>query len=98
MVDYTKSIKGQRGFSKMYQILGDCKTMRVPLTVYDKIKCILSLFEEIQDLDKVHTILDKNIIGLENLVKNRIESEEDECDSLTTGTDRHLGDPRVPLY
>ena len=43
-------------------------------------------WSEIQDLDRVHTILDKNIIGLENLVKKRIESEEDECDSLISGT------------
>jgi hypothetical protein len=70
MVEYTKSVKGQRGFSKMYQVLGDCKPMRVPLTVYDKIKQILSLFEKVQDLDKVHKILDHTIIGLEKIVKN----------------------------
>jgi hypothetical protein len=70
MVEYTKSVKGQRGFSKMYQILGDCKPMRVPLTVYDKIKHILSLFEKVQDLDKVHKILDHTILGLEKIVKN----------------------------
>jgi hypothetical protein len=54
----------------MYQVLGDCKPMRVPLTVYDKIKQILSLFEKVQDLDKVHKILDHTIIGLEKIVKN----------------------------
>jgi hypothetical protein len=70
MVEYTKSVKGQRGFSRMYQVLGDCKPMRVPLTVYDKIKQILSLFEKVQDLDKVHKILDHTIIGLEKIVKN----------------------------
>jgi hypothetical protein len=70
MVDYNKSIKGQRGFSKMYQVLGDCKSMKVPLTVYDKIKHILSLFEKVQDLGKIHKILDHTIIGLEKIVKN----------------------------
>ena len=70
MVEYTKSVKGQRGFSKMYQILGDCKPMRVPLTVYDKIKHILSLLEKVQDLDKIHKILDHTILGLEEIVKN----------------------------
>lgn len=54
----------------MYQVLGDCKPMRVPLTVYDKIKHILSLFEKIQDLDRVHQILDYTIVGLEKIVKN----------------------------
>lgn len=70
MEEYVKYVKGQRGVSKKYKILGDTKSMKVPLTVYDKIKHILSLLEEIQDLDKVHKILDNTIIGLEKIIKN----------------------------
>jgi hypothetical protein len=73
MEKYTKSIKGQRGFSKMYQVLGECKPMRVPLSIYDKIKCIINLLEKVgrsEDLDKIHKILDHTIIGLEKIVKN----------------------------
>lgn len=44
--------------------------MKVPLSVYDKIKHILSLLEEIQDLDKVDKILDNTIIGLKKVLKN----------------------------
>jgi hypothetical protein len=70
MEEYVRYVKGQRGVSKKYKILGETKTMKVPLTVYDKIKYILSLFEKVQDLDKVHKILDHTIIGLEKIIKN----------------------------
>jgi hypothetical protein len=70
MKDYIKHVKGQRGISKKYNILGETKSMKVPLSVYDKIKHILSLLEEIQDLDKVDKILDNTIIGLKKVLKN----------------------------
>jgi len=70
MEEYTKYIKGQKGVSKKYKILGETKSMKVPSSVYDKIKHVLSLLEKVQDLDKVHKILDHTIIGLEKIVNN----------------------------
>jgi hypothetical protein len=70
MEEYIKYIKGQKGVSKKYKLLGETKSMKVPLSVYDKIKHILSLLEEIQNLDKVHKILDNAIIGLEKNLNN----------------------------
>ena len=45
--------------------------MRVPLTVYDKIKVLLDLFEKVgkkKGLDTVHKILDKIIDGLDDMM------------------------------
>jgi hypothetical protein len=45
--------------------------MRVPLSVYDKIKLLLNLFENVgrkKGLDTVHKILDKIIDGLEDVM------------------------------
>jgi hypothetical protein len=66
-----ESIKGHQGFIKKYQILGESKQMRVPLSVYDKIKILLNLFETVgrkKGLDTVHKILDKIIDGLEDMM------------------------------
>ena len=66
-----ESIKGHQGFVKKYQILGESKQMRVPLSVYDKIKILLNLFETVgrkKGLDIVHKILDKIIDGLEDMM------------------------------
>jgi hypothetical protein len=66
-----ESIKGHQGFVKKYQILGESKQMRVPLSVYDKIKILLNLFETVgrkKGLDTVHKILDKIIDGLEDMM------------------------------
>ena len=62
-----ESLKGHQGFVKKYQVLGESKQMRVPLSVYDKIKLLLNLFENVgrkKGLDTVHKILDKIIDGL----------------------------------
>ncbi len=65
-----ESLKGHQGFVKKYQVLGESKQMRVPLSVYDKIKLLLNLFENVgrkKGLDTVHKILDKIIDGLEDI-------------------------------
>lgn len=65
-----QSIKGQRGFVKKYQVLGESKLMRVPISVYDKIKFFINLLENVgrqKGLDTVHKILDKVIAGLEEM-------------------------------
>ncbi len=65
------SIKGHQGFIKKYDILGESRQMRVPLTVYDKIKVLLDLFEKVdkkKGLDTVHKILDKIIDGLDDMM------------------------------
>ena len=65
------SIKGHQGFIKKYYILGESRQMRVPLTVYDKIKVLLDLFEKVgkkKGLDTVHKILDKIIDGLDDMM------------------------------
>jgi hypothetical protein len=65
-----ESLKGHQGFIKKYQVLGESKQMRVPLSVYDKIKLLLNLFENVgrkKGLDTVHKILDKIIDGLEDI-------------------------------
>lgn len=75
MENYTKSIKGQKGFSKFYNTLGICKSMKVPESVYDKIKTILTLLEFIgnhKGLDAVNGILKNFIIGLEKYIKEKI--------------------------
>lgn len=66
-----ETLKGHQGFIKKYQILGESKQMRVPLSVYDKIKLLLELFETVgrkKGLDTVHKILDKIIDGLEDMM------------------------------
>jgi hypothetical protein len=66
-----ESLKGHQGFVKKYQVLGESKQMRVPLSVYDKIKLLLNLFENVgrkKGLDTVHKILDKIIDGLEDMM------------------------------
>jgi hypothetical protein len=66
-----ESLKGHQGFVKKYQVLGESKQMRVPLSVYDKIKLLLNLFENVgrkKGLDTVHKILDKIIDGLEDVM------------------------------
>jgi hypothetical protein len=66
-----ETLKGHQGFIKKYQILGESKQMRVPLSVYDKIKLLLELFETVgrkKGLDAVHKILDKIIDGLEDML------------------------------
>jgi len=66
-----ESLKGHQGFVKKYQALGESKQMRVPLSVYDKIKLLLNLFENVgrkKGLDTVHKILDKIIDGLEDVM------------------------------
>lgn len=71
MYKQMNSIKGHRGFIKKYDILGESKQMRVPLTVYDKIKVLLDRFEKVgkkKGLDTVNKILDKVIDGLEDVI------------------------------
>jgi hypothetical protein len=66
-----ESIKGHQGFIKKYQTLGESRQMRVPLSVYDKIKVLLELFETVgrkKGMDTVHKILDKVIDGLEDMM------------------------------
>jgi hypothetical protein len=64
-----RSIKGQRGFSKKYEVLGETKHMRVPYEIYDEIKNIIELLEKIgkkDNLTKVHKILENICYGLDN--------------------------------
>jgi hypothetical protein len=71
MKSYTSSIKGQKGFSKKYKVLGESKHMRVPLSVYDEIKTIIDLLEVIgkkDNLDKVHKVLESISYGLDKVV------------------------------
>jgi hypothetical protein len=66
-----ESLKGHQGFIKKYQTLGESKQMRVPLSVYDKIKVLINLLETVgrnKGLDTVHKILDNIINGLEDLM------------------------------
>jgi hypothetical protein len=75
MENYTKSNKGQKGFSKFYTALGICKSMKVPESVYDKIKTILTLLEFIgnhKGLDAVNGILDHIIGLLKKYIKEKI--------------------------
>lgn len=65
------SIKGHQGFVKKYEVLGESKQMRVPLSVYDKIKVLLDSFEKVgkkKGLDTIDKILDKIIDGLDDMV------------------------------
>jgi len=67
---HSQSVKGQQGFVKKYQSLGESKLMRVPLSVFDKIKMIITLLEDIgrkKELDAVYKILDKIIVGIEDV-------------------------------
>ena len=64
------SRKGHQGFIKKYQMLGETKHIRIPISVCSKIKHITLLLESIafeKGMDKVHIILDKIIEGLENV-------------------------------
>ena len=71
MKKYNSVIRGQKGFSKKYKTLGESKHMRIPLTVYDKIKTVIDLLECIgdsKDIEMVNKILDNIIDGLHNVV------------------------------
>lgn len=62
--------KGHQGFVKKYQKLGETKHVRVPISISQKIKQIILLLEKValeKGEDKVSTILDKIIEGLEQL-------------------------------
>jgi hypothetical protein len=68
--EYHNSRKGHQGFVKKYQILGETKHIRVPVSIIQKIKHILVLLEYVafdKGLDKVNNILDKIISGLEEI-------------------------------
>jgi hypothetical protein len=68
--EYHNTRKGHQGFIKKYQILGDTKHIRVPISIVQKIKHILVLLEFVafdKGVDKVNNILDKIIIGLEEI-------------------------------
>lgn len=72
MENYTKYIKGQKGVSRKYKILGETKQMKVPSLVYDKIKHILKLLDEygkVKDISKVNKLLDGMIEVLETNIK-----------------------------
>jgi ribosomal protein S8 len=71
MCKQMNSLKGHQGFIKKYEILGESKQMRVPLSVYDKIKVMLDRFEKVskkKGLDTVDKILDKIIDGLDDML------------------------------
>ena len=71
MCKHMNSIKGHQGFVKKYEVLGESKQMRVPLSVYDKIKVLLDSFEKVgkkKGLDTIDKILDKIIDGLDDMV------------------------------
>jgi hypothetical protein len=64
------SRKGHQGFIKKYHMLGETKHLRVPILIFDKIKIIILLLESIafeKDIDKVNSILDKVISGLQKV-------------------------------
>lgn len=68
--EYHNSSKGHQGFIKKYQALGETKHIRVPVSIVKKVKHILALLEFVafeKGIDKVNTILDKVIEGLEDL-------------------------------
>jgi hypothetical protein len=73
MEKYVKHIKGQKGVSRKYKVLGETKQMKVPSLVYDKIKYILQLLDEygkVKDMDMVYKLLDGMITVLETNCKN----------------------------
>lgn len=66
----SNSRKGHQGFIKKYQILGETKHIRIPISVSDKIKHIVLLLEYIafeKDMDRVNKLLDKIIEGLQKV-------------------------------
>ena len=66
----SNSRKGHQGFIKKYQMLGETKHIRIPISVCSKIKHMTLLLESIafeKGIDKVNLILDKIIEGLENV-------------------------------
>jgi hypothetical protein len=72
MEQYVKYVKGQRGVSRKYKVLGETKQMKVPSSVYDKIKHILQLLDEygkVKGIDKVYKMLDGMIEVLETNIK-----------------------------
>ena len=63
-----QSVKGHQGFVKKYQALGETKLMRVPISVYDKIKLIISRLENLgrkEGIESVYAFLHKHIEELE---------------------------------
>ena len=71
MTHYT-SKKGHQGFVSKYPILGKTKHIRVPITIVGKIKHIILLLESVaysKGTDRVNTILDKVIDGLEDIIE-----------------------------
>jgi hypothetical protein len=63
------SVKGHQGFLKTYKKLGATKTMRVPELVYEDIKSILILLEQISQkrgADHTHKLLKGMVNVLES--------------------------------
>jgi hypothetical protein len=64
------SKKGYQGFVHKYPILGDTKLVRVPVSVHQKIKIILTLLNSVgynKDMATVDKVLDKIIEGLHQM-------------------------------
>jgi hypothetical protein len=70
-MDYNKSQKGQKGFTKKYKSLGELKQIRVPVSLESNIKTILELLETIarkeNSMTRVNKIINKIITGLNDI-------------------------------
>ncbi len=64
------SEKGHRGFITKFQALGPTRQIRVPTSIFDKVKEIVFMLEDIarrEGLHRVDKVLDKVIEGLQNV-------------------------------
>lgn len=75
-MDYNKSQKGQKGFTKKYKALGELKQIRVPVSLESNIKTILELLETIarkeSSMVRVNKIINKIITGLNNIANEEL--------------------------
>lgn len=65
------SEKGIRGFVKSHKVLGKTNQIRIPIVIIDKIQTIVNMLDQVaqnNDMNTVNKILDKVIIGLEDLL------------------------------
>ena len=65
------SEKGKRGFTVNYKALGKTTQIRIPITIINRIQTIVNMLEQVaqnKDMNTVNKILDKVIIGLEDLL------------------------------
>jgi hypothetical protein len=70
-MDYNKSQKGQKGFTKKYKALGELKQIRVPVSLESDIKTILELLEIIARREN-------NMVRVNNIMKKIIEILNDD--------------------